>query len=168
MNRARRYTLVEECSDTDCELAAATRIHMNTHPQTPPTARVVVGVWQGVGLILAVSVLTKGVQPLNDLVFSYFGVVWSLVLGFVLAAGVAVIFIFIGYVSSPENYRNTSFWEHLHLLASQDRIDLAQIQSNSTVLKDDYTVSRQSYTNFSSPPPPILSPTSKAPRPDII
>ncbi len=124
-------------------LSINTRMKPTTEQQQQqPSGNVIIDVWNGIGILLAVSVISKGVEPLFDVVFQDLGVAMSVAVGFGLAIFITVVFITLTYSFTPSIRNRLTFPEYLKQLISRDQIRVAHIQ-----LKEEMTpVSTPVYT----------------------
>ncbi len=144
------------------------RLYQQQQPQRQPSVKIFVTIWQGVALVLAVSILSRGFQPAVETVFSYFGVWISLLMGFVLGALVLVVFAVVSYFVNKVG--NESFKEHLAKLSTQDQIALAEIQTTSTTIDSPVSEQRVMYNHEPlsqrvKSPPPVVAPAAAAASP---
>ena len=155
MIRGRYNTTTDACPSTaeDEELVHFATMETTTygHPSSPPppapTGKIFITIWQGVGLVLAVSILSRGFQPAVDYIFSFFGIWISLLMGLVLSAGVLLIFAGASYF--PVRSDGVSFRHHLTKLVAQDQINLAEIQpagANVSSNREEWSPPPQSST----------------------
>jgi hypothetical protein len=144
-------------------------------PRTPaapaPTVQVSVFVelWLGLGILIALTIISKGLAPLVDLIFADLGIVTSLLVGFGLPIAIVVAIVSISYLATPSIRNNVSFGQYITKIISREQI-LIQIQSKDVEEEAGGTIGRikvdsgpmyapvrtssETKTHTSPPPPP--------------